>query len=72
MSYPSKGDNNGEWVGNWAELTIGYQDGGSVTIWANTDYLIENGKIIRSLTFYNEADALRQLGYTIIAPSSTE
>ena len=61
------GDNKGEWVANWAELNIVYKDGlGAVTIWANTNYLIENGKIIRSITFYNEADALRQLGFKIM------
>jgi len=60
------GPNKGEWVANWAELRIVYQDGsGPVTIWVNSNYKIENGKIIKSYTFYNEADALRQLGYTI-------
>jgi predicted ester cyclase len=71
VSIPD-GDNKGNWVGNWAELTIDYQSGGSVTIWANTNYLVENGKILRSFTFYNEADALRQLGYKIVAPTVTE
>ena len=62
------GDNAGHWVANWAELTITYKDGlGEATILANTNYLIENGKIIRSLTFYNEADVLRQIGYQIVA-----
>ncbi len=66
------GDNKGDWVANWAELNIVYKNGtGSATIWANTDYLIENGKIVRSLTFYNEADALRQLGYKMV-PASEE
>ena len=64
------GENKGEWVSNWAELNIKYQgDKGEVTIWANTVYQIENGKIIKSLTFYNEADALRQLGYVFINPN---
>ena len=66
------GDNKGNWVGNWAELMIEYQNGKTVMLWANTDYLVENGKIIRSLTFYNEADALRQLGYKIVAPTASE
>lgn len=66
------GLNEGNWVGNWAELEIEYQTGGKVTIWANTNYLVENGKIIRSFTFYNEADALRQLGYKIVAPTASE
>jgi hypothetical protein len=67
------GDNKGDWVANWAELTIVYKDGrGTATIWANTDYMVENGKILRSLTFYNEADALRQLGYRIVPPELSE
>ena len=65
----SSGENRGEWVSNWAELYIRYRNGaGEVTIMANTIYRIEDRKIIRSYTFYNEADALRQLGYTISAP----
>jgi SnoaL-like domain len=67
------GDNKGDWVANWAELNIEFKDGrGSATIWANTNYQIENGKIVKSLTFYNEADALRQLGYTIMPPEEAE
>jgi hypothetical protein len=66
-----EGPNKGEWVANWAELNIVYKNGrGSVTILANTNYLIENGKISKSLTFYNEADALRQLGYKIVPPGN--
>jgi len=63
------GDNKGEWVANWAELNIVFKDSiGEVTVWANTNYLIENGKIKRSLTFYNEADVLRQLGFVMVLP----
>ena len=62
-----EGPNMGEWVSNWAELVIEYKDGsGPVTIWTNTNYQIENGKIVKSYTFYNEADVLRQLGYVFI------
>lgn len=54
----------GDWVSNWAYLTIKYKDGrGPVHVWVNAVYKIENGKIVRSRTFYNEADVLRQLGY---------
>ena len=67
------GDGKGDWVASWAELNIVYKDGvGDVTIWANSNYLIENGKIVRSLTFYNEADALRQLGYSFAIPDIIE
>ena len=65
----TSGDNQGEWVSNWAELYIEYQNGGEVTIWANTIYRIENNQIVKSYTFYNEADALRQLGYIFYNPN---
>ncbi len=61
------GDNKGEWVANWAELNITFKDSvGSVIIWSNSNYLIENGKIKRSITFYNEADVMRQLGFVMV------
>ena len=67
VTVPS-GRSKGEWVSNWAELYIRYQSGREVTIMANTIYKIENHKIARSYTFYNEADVLRQLGFTFIMP----
>src|SRR4051794_40466263 len=61
----------GDWVTNWAYLTIKYKDGrGPVNVWVNATYKIENGKIARSRTFYDEADVLRQLGYTIEPPAA--
>jgi len=64
------GKNQGEWVSTWAQLEITYKgERGSVVIWANTIYLIENSKILKSYTFYNEADVLKQLGYVFINPN---
>jgi len=64
-----EGDAAGDWVLNWAYLTIKYKDGrGPVNLWVNIVYRFENGKIVNSRTFYNEADALRQLGYTFQSP----
>ena len=63
----TEGDNQGEWVGTWAQLHIVFKDRiGSVTVLANTNYLIENGKIKRTITFYNEADVMRQLGFVMV------
>ncbi len=67
VTIPS-GPNKGNWVSNWGELHIVYQNGKAVTLWANSVYKIKNGKIVKSYTFYNEADALRQLGYVIVNP----
>lgn len=61
-----EGYNKGEWVSGWSELNITYKSGESVVIWANTAYKIENEKIVKSFTFYNEADVLEQLGYVFI------
>jgi len=64
-----EGRAKGDWVLNWAFLTIKYKDGrGPVNLWVNVVYVIENGKIKMSRTFYNEADVLRQLNYTIDPP----
>ena len=65
-----EGPNKGDWVATWAELKIEYKDGsGPVTIWANSNYFVEGGKILKSITFYNEADVLEQLGYVFINPN---
>jgi ketosteroid isomerase-like protein len=62
-----EGEALGDWVLNWAYLTIKFKDGsGPVNVWVNIVYRIENGKIVHSRTFYNEADVMRQLGYTMI------
>jgi hypothetical protein len=60
-----EGRAKGDWALNWAYLTIKYKGRTEpVNLWVNAVYLIENGKIVMSRTFYNEADVLRQLGYT--------
>jgi hypothetical protein len=68
-----EGEAIGDWVLNWAFLTIKYKVGTNpVHLWVNVVYRIENGKIVQSRTFYNEADVLRQLHYTIDPPEKIE
>ena len=65
------GENEGEWVSNWANLQITFKGSGEqVTVMANTVYKIEEDKISRSYTFYNEADALQQMGYIFFNPEN--
>jgi hypothetical protein len=65
----NEGVNKGEWVLNWAELEIKYKDSNTpIVIYANTIYLVENGKIVKSHTFYNEADVLEQMGFLFVNP----
>ncbi len=59
----------GEWAFNWTHVTIKYKDGsGPVSLMVNAVYKIEDGKIARTRTFYNEADVYRQLGYRVFPP----
>jgi hypothetical protein len=58
-----EGGGKGNWIASWSELKITFQNEQTVMIWANSNYQVENGKITKSLTFYNEADALRQMGF---------
>ncbi len=56
------GPHPGNFVSNWAHLTISFKDGrGPINLYANTAYRIENGKITMTRTIYDEADAERQL-----------
>ena len=65
------GDNQGEWVSNWALMSAVFkEDHKSVTIWSNSVYQIKNDKIVKSYTFYNEADALEQLGFIFTHPGN--
>ncbi len=65
------GPNKGDWVSNWAELEITYKnEDEKVIILTNTIYKIEGNKISKTYTFYNEADALEQLGYIFINPKN--
>jgi hypothetical protein len=66
-----EGEAIGDWVLTWAYLTIKYKVGNEpVHLWVNVVYRFENGKIVQSRTFYNEADVLRQLHYMINPPQA--
>ena len=61
----------GDWVSNWTNVSVKYRDGkGPVSIWVNSVFKIENGKILKCRVFYNEADWFRQLGYHLVHPST--
>lgn len=69
----TEGEAIGDWVLNWDYLTLKYKVGkDTVNLWVNVVYRIENGKIVHSRTFYNEADVLRQLRYMITPPQEIE
>ena len=63
------GPRPGDYVAEWSSLRIKYKDGrGPVNLNISVIYRIENGKITMSRTFYDEADAYRQVGYEFVPP----
>lgn len=67
-----EGQNQGDWVSNWAYLTVHYKNHNApVHLWLNAIYRIENNRIVSSRTFYNAADVMSQLGY-IMVPDNSE
>lgn len=59
------GKTKGTWVSSWGKMNLKFKDlSNESIIWSNTIYKIEDGKIIKSIVFYNEADALRQAGFS--------
>ncbi|MCY1719973.1 nuclear transport factor 2 family protein [Prolixibacteraceae bacterium Z1-6] len=57
----------GQWISSWGTLTLKFQQKGDETkIWANQIFLVKDGKIKKTIIFYNEADALRQAGYNYV------
>jgi hypothetical protein len=63
------GPHPGDYVSSWSSVRIIYKKGkGPVNLLVNVIYRIENGKITLSRTFYDEADAMRQLGYDFLPP----
>ena len=61
--HVSEGRIKGDWVANWGRLKVKYRNGlGPVELYINVVYKVEDGKIVRSRTFYNEADVMEQLG----------
>ena len=64
------GPHPGDYVTSWSSVSITYKNGkGPVNLLVNVVYRIENGKITLSRTFYDEADAMRQLGYQFVPPA---
>jgi hypothetical protein len=67
------GPRPGDYVVDWSSLRITYKDGrGPVYLYVNAVYRIEKGKITMSRTFYDEADAYRQLGYQFVPPTAEQ
>jgi hypothetical protein len=66
----TEGARPGDYVSSWSSVRITYKNGkGPVNLLVNVVYRVENGKITMTRTFYDEADAMRQLGYQFVPPS---
>ena len=68
-AFVEEGPSAGEWISAWAKLELWFKDNDvPVSLFVNTVYKIENGKIGRSRTFLNQADVMKQLGLPTFPP----
>jgi hypothetical protein len=62
-----EGPLKGDWVLEWGSLGVTYKNGRPpVSIKIHVVYKIIDGKISYASSYYNEADALKQQGYTFV------
>ncbi|MDA0194153.1 MAG: hypothetical protein O2887_10095 [Bacteroidetes bacterium] len=65
----AEGENMGDWVMDWANISLNYQDGSSATFMFHGVFKVADSKIVTSASFYNVADILTQRGFTFVPPS---
>lgn len=69
FTVPADGRFPGDWVSDWAKITVNYKNGSpSVTFWWNAVYLIKDGKIQIVRVFYDLNDILVQQGFKVTPP----
>ncbi|WP_073136561.1 nuclear transport factor 2 family protein [Chryseolinea serpens] len=63
----AEGPLKGDWVLEWGSLGVTYKNGRPpVSIKIHVVYKVIDGKITYASSYYNEADALKQQGYTFV------
>ncbi len=61
----------GDWVSEWAVITVNYKNGNSpVKFWLNSVSRVKNGKIELSRSFYNVNDFFMQHGFKVTPPEA--
>ena len=67
-----EGPNAGDWVLDWGMVTIHSKDKTpSFTVQWHGAFRVKDGKITQEVSFFNEADIFRQLGYTFVPPKDS-
>lgn len=67
---PSSGDSIRKPAAPYQSIAYTKSQFANVYITEGANYKVEEGKIVKSNTFYNEADVLRQLSYVFINPEN--
>jgi hypothetical protein len=71
FTIPADGKFPGDWVADWAYITVNYKNGNKpISFWFNGVYRLTNGKIDRSRAFYNVNDFFQQQGYVVTPPKA--
>jgi len=62
----------GDWVLDWAKITIHSKDNTpSFTVNWHGAFRVKDGKINQANSFFNQADILRQIGFTFVPPKDS-
>ncbi|MFY0628394.1 MAG: hypothetical protein JXR07_19010 [Reichenbachiella sp.] len=63
LNIPSRTE-MGDWIGEWSVVNVQYKNlAEPVKLFANSNFLVVDGKVAKVLVFYNAADVTNQLGY---------
>jgi hypothetical protein len=72
FKHIDSGNFAGDWVADWANIVLNYQNGKSVRFGLNEVYKVVNNKIVLSSAYYDAAGIMKQLGYTFVEPKEAK
>ncbi len=71
FNVPADGKYPGDWVADWAVITVNYKNGNKpVTFWFHDVNRVKDGKIELSRSFYNVNDFYTQHGFKVTPPEA--
>jgi predicted ester cyclase len=72
FKHIDSGNFAGDWVSDWANITLKYKNGKTAKFGLNEVYKVVNSKIVLSSAYYDAAGIMKQLGYTFVPPKEAK
>ena len=62
----------GDWVLDWGRVTVNSKNNSpSFTVDLHIAFRMKDGKVVQEVSFFNEADIFRQMGFTFVPPADS-